>query len=327
VSAKPSHEGIDADVEADLLDPPHEQYTMIPNALLRNHDLSTDARAILGEWLTHVRTWRINLQQTAEDNHLPYERARKAVQQLRGHGYVHFIKRSGGRGKWEYKYRVASRPITPCKIDGCQDCAITPPKTGVCKSGEEPQVSGDACSETPGQFTHGFITQRKTGVITEDHLTEDHKEDAALRAGAAAADACEDGALFGAPAPPVKKAPREPTEAQLVNKRAQALARGYCEQVPLSKFLAVMGIAKRAVQVGTWPDEEIAGALADLARQQRPLTVDTLRIALEIRRAKAEADDGGIPPWERDRQEDDEYGVPPWQRRGANGYPVPDNPL
>jgi hypothetical protein len=64
------------------------------------------------------------------------------------------------------------------------------------------------------------------------------------------------------------------------NLRSQALARIWTELVPLSKFPAVMGICKRAIAANK-TDTEIEAALRRMAAENRPLTVDTLRIELE----------------------------------------------
>jgi hypothetical protein len=84
------------------------------------------------------------------------------------------------------------------------------------------------------------------------------------------ADAGEQTTIGGVPEPP-------PTPA----KRAQALARRYVDQVPLSNFPAVMGVARKAINTGQYDDEQIGAALDRMARDSRPVTVDGLRIELE----------------------------------------------
>lgn len=73
----------------------------------------------------------------------------------------------------------------------------------------------------------------------------------------------------------------ESPQPRTVNQRAQALARHYSELVPLSKFQAVMGICKTAIGPGGFSDEQVRGGLDKLAAEKRPLTADTLRIAME----------------------------------------------
>lgn len=67
---------------------------------------------------------------------------------------------------------------------------------------------------------------------------------------------------------------------QVFNRRAQALARGYVELVPLSKFPAILALAKKAMNAG-YADDLIAAALARLAEDGRSVTTETLRIELE----------------------------------------------
>lgn len=61
---------------------------------------------------------------------------------------------------------------------------------------------------------------------------------------------------------------------------AQQITRAYTNRVPLSKFVAIMGIVKKALKAGYAP-ERIEAALIDLADEGRPVTIDTLRIQLE----------------------------------------------
>jgi hypothetical protein len=72
-----------------------------------------------------------------------------------------------------------------------------------------------------------------------------------------------------------------------LNKRAQELAKAYAELVPLSRFPAVMGIVKQALNAKSrddqplYSDDQIRAALVRLAEEGRPVTVDTLRIEIE----------------------------------------------
>lgn len=69
----------------------------------------------------------------------------------------------------------------------------------------------------------------------------------------------------------------EPT----INVRAQDLARDYCGLQPMSKFPAVMGICRTAINTQRYTDQQIHDALTRLAKEGRSLTVETLRIELE----------------------------------------------
>lgn len=71
-----------------------------------------------------------------------------------------------------------------------------------------------------------------------------------------------------------------PTEGE-INKRAQALATAFHEQQPMSKFPAVLSIAKRAITSGRYDDQQIHDALLRLAGNGRAVTVDALRIELD----------------------------------------------
>lgn len=76
-----------------------------------------------------------------------------------------------------------------------------------------------------------------------------------------------------------------------INTLAQEVTKAYTDRVPLSKFVAVMGIVKRALATNLYTPEQITDALIALANEGRPVTVDTLRIALEgmpVRATRAE---------------------------------------
>lgn len=84
---------------------------------------------------------------------------------------------------------------------------------------------------------------------------------------------------------PIKNLDSTPTvlaepEVQPSSKAAQALAEMYAKRVPLSKFVAIRGIVKKALAAG-YSSEQIAVALNGLADEGRPVTVDTLRIQME----------------------------------------------
>ena len=72
-----------------------------------------------------------------------------------------------------------------------------------------------------------------------------------------------------------------------VNVVSNRLAKGYTDVVPLSRFPAIAGIAKKALQSG-YDEQTIADALGRLATEGRPVTTETLRIEME-----------GLPPASR----------------------------
>lgn len=79
---------------------------------------------------------------------------------------------------------------------------------------------------------------------------------------------------------------------QSFNRRAQALAAGYVDLVPLSKFPAVLGVVKKALNAG-YADDMVRAALVRIAHEGRSVTVDVLRIELEgLTPARAAAANG-----------------------------------
>lgn len=70
-------------------------------------------------------------------------------------------------------------------------------------------------------------------------------------------------------------------QAKTVNQRANALASAYTDRQPMSKFPAIAGIVRKAINTGAYTDDDIAAALTRLADEGRSVTVETLRIELE----------------------------------------------
>lgn len=62
-------------------------------------------------------------------------------------------------------------------------------------------------------------------------------------------------------------------------RQAQEITKEYTDRVPLSKFVAIMAIVKRALE--HYEPERIRQALIELAEDGRPVTVDTLRIQMD----------------------------------------------
>lgn len=80
----------------------------------------------------------------------------------------------------------------------------------------------------------------------------------------------------GADAPPDDE-PTTTTETE--GQRVNRLAKTYTDKVKLSNFPAVAGVVRKAVRAGL-ADPAISRGLATLAAEERPVTADTLRIAI-----------------------------------------------
>lgn len=74
-----------------------------------------------------------------------------------------------------------------------------------------------------------------------------------------------------------KDGARPETEGQRINR----IARLYTDRVKLTKFLAVSGVVKTAVRSGEYTEQQIVNGINDLAEERRPVTLDSLRIAME----------------------------------------------
>jgi hypothetical protein len=72
-----------------------------------------------------------------------------------------------------------------------------------------------------------------------------------------------------------------PAEPLRDTQRSRLITNAYAEAEPFCKWTAVNAIVLRAVRAQRWSDEEIRTAVVRLAEEQRPVTVDTLRFALQ----------------------------------------------
>jgi hypothetical protein len=72
-----------------------------------------------------------------------------------------------------------------------------------------------------------------------------------------------------------------PLKPPTVNQRANALAKTYTDLVPLTKFIAVQQLAKRAINTNLYTDDQITAGLRQVAAESRVLTANSLRIAIE----------------------------------------------
>lgn len=166
-------------------------------------------------------------------------------------------------------------------------------------------VPGSGCEPLEGDAPRGFTVNPRgdgdgaTGVhqvnprdghegSTRVHLGEPRTRTTTRTPTAADAaaddDQDDDGALDGMPAVPVSEH-KQPTTKQ----RAYGLARGYADALPLPELVnldAVAGVVARAL--ARVPADVVESALADLAADDRTVTLDSLRIAVSRRLAAAD---------------------------------------
>lgn len=135
-----------------------------------------------------------------------------------------------------------------------------------------------------GKPVHGGLSERSVSahggltpvvVVVEEGSSRGGVEEEVLPPRQAA-----DGGARTPAASPVDDEPR-----QTVGQRAKALTDAYAEAEPMCKWPAVRAIVAKALRTGRWPDDAIRDALLRLAKDGRPVTVDTLRVELD-----------GLPP-------------------------------
>lgn len=105
--------------------------------------------------------------------------------------------------------------------------------------------------------------------------------------------------------PPTAGDAASPTPGQ----RAQRLAKGYTDRVPLSAFLAVRAVVAKAIGAG-YSDDAVESALSRLVDEGRGVTADSLRIALEGPPRRRAVGDGRASATEAEYLEPGPFGVP-----------------
>lgn len=69
-------------------------------------------------------------------------------------------------------------------------------------------------------------------------------------------------------------------EGMTPTQRSRLITNAYAEKVKLCNWNAINGIVARAIKSGEWADQEIHEAVQRLADEDRPVTADSLRVAL-----------------------------------------------
>lgn len=180
------------------------------------------------------------------------EWVRQGLQALEADGFIEVVEPGGGRSK-----RTVYRLLAP--VRQTPNSAGSPETETPNSVGRNPQLCRPETPNSVGETPNSVVAYKEEPSGTKN----------LNRQGTAGEDA---GTLPG-----LEPLPVTPT----VNQRANALARIYCDQVPLSRFPAIAGIARKAIAAGRYRDDEIAEALTRLAAEGRPVTVDSLRVALE----------------------------------------------
>lgn len=115
-----------------------------------------------------------------------------------------------------------------------------------------------------------------------------HQSSSPPTGGDAPAPQPEDGALFGDEQ--IERKPKPETD----NQRANRLAKIYYDRVPMSKFVATSQIVKKAIS-SKYTDDQITAGLNALADDPgRPLTLTTLRIAIEGGQSRPRIDNRSV---------------------------------
>lgn len=196
---------------------------------------------------------------------------REHVQALATAGVIKVDVSSGGRNK-RSTYTLPGC-LTPRETWGSK-----PAKTPREKTPKEPQTPRMPSTNPPADAPAVLRTESGTRGVQE---------------AAPAADFAENGVgLFDEPV----------TEASIARQRtkvAQAIASRYCELEPMSKYVNVLGIVKRPLENDRFTGEMVMAAVEQIAQEQRPLTLETLRIQLVGLPPRSSSQAGRAPLRER----------------------------
>lgn len=224
-------------------------FTIIPNAWLRDGSLSLRARGLLGQLLSHTPGWEITVESLMRENPEGRDAIRRAIKELEDAGYLNREQARAGSKFASMDYTLQEPDPVRISSVGFSDHG----KSGV----GFPDV---------GKPTH------KEDHLSEDHLSEDHPEER----GAANADARAevlDGqtdalALLPQPDPGPK-----PWAAV-----AKAAYDGTDGALP---FMGMQAIAKWAIEKKAATPDAVEAAIASLWRGGRAVTKQTVAQVLD----------------------------------------------
>lgn len=210
-----------------------------------------------------------SMPELAEMTGLTENTLRSHIRALEALGLIRADRSNGGRHKRStYTLMVNATPCgetsTPQELQGRRD-EETPQEMRP----ETPQEMSGGDVETP-QLTKQNPSTDAPVVLRTKSGTRGGREAPAVAD--AAPEHSSDG-LFDEPATP----------ASVDRKRvkiAQAIAARYCELEPMSKYVQVLGIVRRPLENDRFSGEMVMAAVERIAKDERTLTLETLRIEL-----------------------------------------------
>jgi len=86
------------------------RFTVIPNRILRDDNLSYRARGLLVYLLSQPPDWKISSSRLAMASMEGRDAIRTALRELVNVGYLDLVKTQDGAGRWHSEYRVTDTP-------------------------------------------------------------------------------------------------------------------------------------------------------------------------------------------------------------------------
>lgn len=224
-------------------------FTIIPNAWLRDGSLSLRARGLLGQLLSHSPGWEITVESLMRENPEGRDAIRRAIKELEDAGYLNREQARAGS-------KFASMDYTLQEPDQVRISSV----------GFSDHGTADVGFPDVGKSTH-----------KEDHLSEDHSsEDQPKKRGAADADA-RTGGLDGQ----TDALDLLPGVASEPKPWAAVAKAAYDGTDGALNFMGMQGIAKWAIEKKSASPDAVEAAIASLWRGGRAVTKQTVAQVLD----------------------------------------------
>ena len=127
---------------------PDRDFTVIPNAVLRDERLSYRARGVLAAVLSRPDHWRTDAVSLARGGAEGRDAIRKAFAELRDHGYLHTVRFRRAGGRFETVSVVFDEPRDQVRVD--EQLSLVTPETDSQAPAEPP------ADEPAGHTGNGF---------------------------------------------------------------------------------------------------------------------------------------------------------------------------
>jgi hypothetical protein len=254
---------------------PESHFTLVRNETLRDSRLSYRARGVLATILSRPDDWSTTIESLSRDGSDGVHAVRSAMKELEEVGYVIRRRERDARGRIRTVTLVFDMPqeIEEAR-EGEDSKTCDSPEGGLPEGG--PPNGGSAERGEPHSFKK--TVSKKTTYEEQEQKTQD--QELAFAEAPAPAPMSQELVLPLGDDLTVGVVPSDQHDSETQGQRVNRLARTYTDRVKMSNFLAVRSVVARALKAD-YTDRQVIDGLITLADENRPVTIDTLRIAVE----------------------------------------------